>query len=342
MTVLVNLYATVRDLPALDFEHTLLGQRDRTDPELMPHLHGFMGYVMQGGERQMTASLFHVIQHVERVQHHVSVEIEEAAFDGLANWALSANAVLFLPDGSVRDPVGHMLVDPQTGESSPDAHVPYPADAVERKQRFDTQIAARGIPVAPGLPPIVSALEVVPRSAADVLHRACSLLVCAIRAESLASGDPIPAQDLKTRVPEAFVALAPSEQAFLDDEAPEQQAVVNHAWRYECVWLLEWALGLVDALPFPAEICDVPRTASTLIDADRSALLQSAALRPAEALLDAADHHFRLHWAVREARRQGSTAPEGLEPGVIAERHYALNWLLRFQNADWDDVDTPT
>ncbi|MCO6561396.1 MAG: DUF4272 domain-containing protein, partial [Gilliamella sp.] len=24
------------------------------------------------------------------------------------------------------------------------------------------------------------------------------------------------------------------------------------------------------------------------------------------------------------------------------ERHYALNWLTNFENADWDDVDTPT
>lgn len=28
--------------------------------------------------------------------------------------------------------------------------------------------------------------------------------------------------------------------------------------------------------------------------------------------------------------------------GVVAERHHALNWLVRFMDADWDDVDTPT
>ena len=29
-------------------------------------------------------------------------------------------------------------------------------------------------------------------------------------------------------------------------------------------------------------------------------------------------------------------------PGVVLERHRALNWLVRFAHADWDDVDMPT
>jgi hypothetical protein len=51
--------------------------------------------------------------------------------------------------------------------------------------------------------------------------------------------------------------------------------------------------------------------------------------------------HYRLHWAVREARiKQADIA--GLEPGVVAERHNSFNWLVRFQNQDWDEVETPT
>lgn len=342
MAILVNLYATVRDLPALGFPHQLNARRDRSDPELVPHLHGFIGFVMKGGERQMTASLFHVIQHIERVQNHLSIDIEEDALDAMAQWAIAANAILFFPDGTVRDPVGRMLIDPQTGEAEDDAQVPFPRDAEDRKLRFDQANAERGIPVAPGLPPIAGADEVVLRSAPDVLHRACSLLACAIRAEGLNSGDPLPVDHFREHLPEAFVALSPSEQAFLSTDAPEQQEVINHAWRYECVWALEWALGLVDTLPFPTEICDVPRTARTLVEADRTTLLKSASLRSAEEILDAVDLHFRLHWAIREARLNGQPAPGGLEPGVIAERHYALNWLVRFQDADWDDVDTPT
>jgi hypothetical protein len=27
---------------------------------------------------------------------------------------------------------------------------------------------------------------------------------------------------------------------------------------------------------------------------------------------------------------------------VVQERHVALNWLIRFEGAEWDQVDTPT
>ncbi|PSD21825.1 hypothetical protein C7E13_19565 [Stenotrophomonas maltophilia] len=57
---------------------------------------------------------------------------------------------------------------------------------------------------------------------------------------------------------------------------------------------------------------------------------------------DALDLHYRLHWVAREAQRQGAPMPGALEGGVIYERHYALNWLFCFEQADWDDVDTPT
>jgi hypothetical protein len=337
----INLYCTLLSLPALDFEHQLLGQRDRTDPELGKHLHGFMGFVMKD-DRPMTATRFAVLNHLQRVRHHLSLEIEEDAFDGLARWAIAANAVLFFPDGTVRDPVGHVLVDPETGEAEPDAAVPYPDDAHARKQGSETWLSERGIPFARSLPPSIGVDEVELRTPQDVLRRAMALLAVSVRAESLASDDPLPVGQLRARLPIGIDALSPSEQAFLHNDQPEQQAIVNHAWRYECVWLFEWALGLQDELPPPTEICDVPRTAQTLLDADGDALLHSARLRSSAEVLDALDLHRRINWSIREAARTQSPGPEGIEAGVVAERHYALNWLVRYQNAAWDDVDTPT
>jgi hypothetical protein len=34
--------------------------------------------------------------------------------------------------------------------------------------------------------------------------------------------------------------------------------------------------------------------------------------------------------------------PANLNDGVLQERHHALNWLVRFEDREWDDVDTPT
>jgi len=39
----INAYCTRRELPALAFAHQLVESRDRTDPELLPHLHGCDG-----------------------------------------------------------------------------------------------------------------------------------------------------------------------------------------------------------------------------------------------------------------------------------------------------------
>ena len=32
----------------------------------------------------------------------------------------------------------------------------------------------------------------------------------------------------------------------------------------------------------------------------------------------------------------------GLEPGVVYERHYALNWLTKYGDVGWDNVPTDT
>ena len=61
-----------------------------------------------------------------------------------------------------------------------------------------------------------------------------------------------------------------------------------------------------------------------------------------QAALDALDLHYRAHWAVRQAQMEQADPPGGLIPGVVLERHYALNWLVRFEDAPWDEVDTPT
>jgi hypothetical protein len=105
---------------------------------------------------------------------------------------------------------------------------------------------------------------------------------------------------------------------------------------------LAWAVGLLDALPFPAATCDVPALAKTMFALDQASFVAGAHLRDTAAILDALDLAFRLHWATTEARARKTAPPAGVDPGVVAERHYALNWLTCFEGADWDDVSTPT
>ena len=186
--------------------------------------------------------------------------------------------------------------------------------------------------------------EVELRPTEEVAQRALALFVVALRAESLGVGKEIPIAEFKRNRPLAFGALTRKETSFLNAAAPDQQQIANFAWRYEALFLLQWALGLMPDLRYPSSICDVRAVARTMLDVSEDDVLAGAQLRPTATLLDALDLHFRLHWAVRQARLDGNAkdALQDLDPGVVLERHYALNWLVRFEDADWDDVDTPT
>jgi hypothetical protein len=342
MSVLINAYCTRLDPPTLQFPHALSGKRDCNDPELAQHLDGFIGYVVSRGDQRMTQVKYHLMRHLQRVKHHFSLSVDDGHLDAFAEWAWQANAVCFLPDGTIRDPSGRILIDAKGGGQEADAQVPYPPDAHERKARNERELERLGLRALPALPPVIGEAEVELRPALEVAQRALALVVVALRAESLTGPNVIPVADLEQKRPLAFGALTPNESLFLNAATPEQQQVVNFVWRYEALFLLQWALGLAGDLPHPSGVCDVGAAVQTMLDVSEEELLAQAHLRPTGAVLDALDLHFRLHWAVRQARVDGNDGGNGLDGGVIQERHHALNWLVQFENADWDDVDTPT
>jgi hypothetical protein len=260
----------------------------------------------------------------------------------LAGWAASANAIVFLPDGTVRAPDGAVLVAPDTGDPAPGAAIPYLPDARSRKQWIEEELTRRGIRVPASLPPVVSEDEVVLRAPSEVASRCLALFTCAVRAESLTQTNAIPVADLQARFPLAFASMSPREQTFMAAARPPQQEIVDQVWRYEALAVLVWVLGLEDDLPFPTCLADVPALARRFASLKAEAFVGDARLRSASEVLDALDLTYRLHWATTEARVKKTPPPASLEPGVIQERHRALNWVTRFQDADWDDVDTPT
>ncbi len=339
--MLINAYCTHRNPPRLEFQHTLRGRRDRSDPELGPHIDGFMGFIMDRGKRPMTQMRYAVLRHLERVQHHLALEVEDIRHGGLADWATCANAILFFPDGTVRAPDGRVLVNPETGDPEPNAKAPYPKDAVERKAATNAKLAELGIRGPASLPPVVSEIEVELQPASLVASRCLALLACALRAESLASGQALSAKEIREKLPGAFEAMSPIEKDFFKRERPEQQAITNHGWRYEALAALFWALNGFE-LPFPNQIANVADLAKRLFDLDTKVFVANAQLRDVREILDALDLHVRLHWAVREARLNQKAPPPNVEVGVVVERHHALNWLTGFERADWDDVKTPT
>jgi hypothetical protein len=341
--VLVNAYATVREVPPLGFAHVWHNQRDLSDPELAEHLGGFTGYVMGRGDGQMTAARYHLWRHIQRVRHQLSFSVAADAFGEIEQWARDANAVFFLPDGSVRAPDGAVLID-GAGNSDPAAALPYPPDAVARRERTLATLA--GIEPRPpaSMPPALGETELVLRPAAVVLQRAMALTCVAVHAENLGAGDDDIRPRLREVNPVGMASLTPEEAAFIDADAPDAQTIGKMGWRYEALNTLLWALGNpAGKLDSSDQIADAGTLARAVLDIALAPPVDPQ-LRHASEILDALDKSWRQHWIVRQAGRNG-TEPVGLSGDIIMERHFALNWLTGFQQppgTEWDDIDTPS
>ena len=335
-TILFNAYCTRLEIARPAFPHTLHARRDLSDPELLEHLNGFCGYVLGRGDGAMSRDKYHVILHLQRVQHHLGITVGVSELAAFQQWAGDANAILFTPDGHITDPQGRILVGAGDGKADQAARMPYPAQAKARKGATEAALKERGIDVPATLPPLVCEDELALRTRDEVIDRARALLLVALRAESVASGEPMPVDTLLSKMPLADDALSPKEAAFLQQEAPSQQECAQFIWRYEALHVLEWALGLVDELAYPAAPMDAAPIVAKLIE------MRGPQLRAAGEILDALDLTYRLHWHIRQTRikKQGEAA--GVDADVVMERHHTLNWLVRFQHAPWDDVDTPT
>ena len=210
--------------------------------------------------------------------------------------------------------------------------------AVERKSRSEALLLREGVPVNTYLPPIEDVSAVTRRSREEIAWRAMALLVVAIKGEGLE-------QPVVTKIVDEYRLRAhftPKELAFIQDSSPTEHERVQFLWRYEAAWTLLWALGYVESLNKPTAICNVKFAVGILRERSSAQFISDAKLRPIESVLDEADLIYRYHWAVVDARIKAEPAPVALEPDVIMERHYALNWLIGYMDQDWDEISTDT
>lgn len=343
--LLINAYATVRQLPAPDFSHQLHNSRDDSDPELGGHLEGFTNYVMSRGDGQMTAIRYHLWRHIQRVKHQISFSVPEDELGAVERWAYAANAILFLPDGSVRAPDMGTLI---SADDLSDEHpaLPYPVDATKRRERsLDLLKSLRPAPPA-SMPPALGEAEVVVQPVDAVIRRALALFAVAAHAEAIADGEHGFADVMRERNPTGVAALTEKERAFFDSPEPSADEASIMTWRYEALATLLWALSLAESEPAQAEAPADAQALSRIVMklAEDDAFRNSVRLRPTAEILDALDLTWRQHWIIRQARQNGEDE-QGLSADIIMERHHALNWLTGFHNhpgTDWDDIETPT
>jgi len=211
-------------------------------------------------------------------------------------------------------------------------------EALARKQRSEAILRAEGVPFLPTLPVVENETTLNLRYVEAVAWRAQALCLVALKGEGLEQDKIL----RFLREYELYSALTPKERKFIYDETPLDHDRIQFAWRYECYWVLLWALSYVDDLGRPDHICDVPMAVKIMFQRSACEFIRDAQLRTSGEILDVVDVIYRYDWACVEARLKGREAPAGLDSGVVMERHHALNWLVGYMDQEWDDVTTDT
>ncbi|WP_103069660.1 DUF4272 domain-containing protein [Aquimarina sediminis] len=136
----------------------------------------------------------------------------------------------------------------------------------------------------------------------------------------------------------------PKEIDFLNNPTDETKSY--ETWKCECIWVLMWALEIVENLGFPDTLAALDKIPSEKYpigkDIDPNLFINSIdSSRLKSEILDANDLYYRLDWASVDARVKGEEV-HNMHPGVVYERHYALNWLIQYMDQDWDDISCDT
>jgi hypothetical protein len=347
--------------------------------EVPRHLDGFCGYVhhiYNGKPDERGEQILDRIRY-SRLVAGVVIEPkrdEEGCAEGiLGAMAYGLHALMFCgsalydrdsrlilaPDGSydaeadVLGPVAEQIRDRvQVKLPEREPYQPTPAQEA-RYRRVLAELESRKVPSLSGALFIDDDEETILREPAEVARRLLVLSAVTYRADG---GNRQKAVALVERN-NLWEHVTPQERRLLEPDEVDSGLARTLLWRLEGLWVLAWALGKLE-LPWPAGFCDVPQLNTILGDCEsRNDFVKGAVLRPKAEILDALQLTLLQHWAVRDAFIHQREIPVDLDwsnesemmpvrgcptTGVVAERHHALNWLVRFGDADWDDVDTPT
>ncbi len=211
--------------------------------------------------------------------------------------------------------------------------------AAERKARSEEICRCEGIPVNPNLPVVESEENVTLRTVEETAWRAMCLCVVALKGEGMPHDKILKVIDDYELKPH----FSPLEIQFVFSEEIDQTERISFCWRYESYCVLLWALGWIDSLSFPAKICDLEIAIPILRDCGSSQnFIKGSSLRGISEILDQLDLTYRYDWACVEARLKGLSDPQPEQRSIIYERHYALNWLVKYFDQEWDDVTCDT
>lgn len=213
-------------------------------------------------------------------------------------------------------------------------------DQQERKKRSEQILEQNGVKINYHLPPVESEAETIIRTPREIAERVTILTLTNMVAFGHITGED--ATDY-LQAYHLWDLVTPNEKEFLAN--PTEEKKMHETWKCEGIWTLMWALGKVDELGSPCELCDlgdIPAGDYPIQSGkDPNDFIHSITKsRSKTEILDENDLYYRLDWACVDARING-TEP-GVNPGLVYERHYALNWLINYSEQEWDDISCDT
>ncbi|NOW91030.1 hypothetical protein BCD91_003053 [Clostridium beijerinckii] len=184
---------------------------------------------------------------------------------------------------------------------------------LQRKQKSIEILKSNKVPYMEGLPIIEDVTEIEVRSAEEIAKRAIACLVAIQVACDINSGENI---EESREFFKGFLKKYEVKNELTEAEkkiifgTPDEQDVINMAWKYEAYWTLIWALGILDELDYPSQICDCNFAINVVADCkDFNEFMKKVNLRSIDQILNEADLIYRYNWACVDARIHGKDMP---------------------------------
>ncbi len=209
----------------------------------------------------------------------------------------------------------------------------------ESKNETMQLLASINIPFYSRVPLIEEGQESKIRSSVEIAKRILVLSYLCYLSEVWEDRDEV-VEFLKKE--DLWASVSSNEQKLFLKEKLTEKERINISWRPEGIWLLLFVIHKIDQLALPQQEIKMDAIFDQIPDfmAATKSFINAATLRPTGQILDAFDLIYRIHWAVRDAQLNNS-APLNVHPGIVFERHYAINWVLN-PTLNWDDVTTDT
>lgn len=214
-------------------------------------------------------------------------------------------------------------------------------DQKQRKENNEKILDAQNIKINKHLPCVESENETTLRTPQEMAQRVTVLAMINLVAFNSISSEEA-TEYLQNYKLWDFVTE--NEKEFLANPTDDKKA--QESWKCEGIWVLMWALNKVDTLDFPNEFCNLeninPQDYPVGPEKDPNDFINSITFtRSKSEILDANDLYYRYNWACVDERINGRQM-ETINPGIVYERQYALNWLVNYMEQDWDHVSCDT